>query len=67
VDFAATSKLPAIYGFRQFVDAGGLMSYGTDRRDLYRRCATYVHKYSAAHRPPPFPWSSQRSSSSSST
>jgi putative ABC transport system substrate-binding protein len=44
VAFAAMSRLPAIYGFREFVDAGGLMSYGTDRRDLYRRCATYVHK-----------------------
>jgi putative ABC transport system substrate-binding protein len=44
VDFAAMSRLPAIYGLREFVDAGGLMSYGTDRRDLYRRCATYVHK-----------------------
>jgi putative ABC transport system substrate-binding protein len=44
VDFAAMSRLPAIYGFREFVDAGGLMSYGTDRRDLYRRSATYVHK-----------------------
>jgi ABC-type uncharacterized transport system substrate-binding protein len=44
VDFAALSRLPAIYGLREFVDAGGLMSYGTDRRDLYRRCATYVHR-----------------------
>ena len=44
VDFAAMSRLPAIYGLREFVDAGGLMSYGTDRRDLYRRCATYVHR-----------------------
>jgi putative tryptophan/tyrosine transport system substrate-binding protein len=44
VEFAAMSRLPAIYGLREFVDAGGLMSYGTDRRDLYRRCATYVHR-----------------------
>jgi putative ABC transport system substrate-binding protein len=44
LDFAAMSRLPAIYGLREFVDAGGLMSYGTDRRDLYRRCATYVHR-----------------------
>jgi putative tryptophan/tyrosine transport system substrate-binding protein len=44
VDFAAMSRLPAIYGLREFVDAGGLMSYGTDRRDLYRRCATYIHR-----------------------
>ena len=44
LDFAAMSRLPGIYGLREFVDAGGLMSYGTDRRDLYRRCATYVHR-----------------------
>lgn len=44
LEFAALSRLPAIYGLREFVDAGGLMSYGTDRRDLYRRCATYVHR-----------------------
>ena len=44
VDFAAASRLPAIYGLREFVDAGGLMSYGIDRRDLFRRAATYVHR-----------------------
>ena len=32
VGFAAMSRLPAMYGLREFVDAGGLMSYGTDRR-----------------------------------
>ncbi len=44
VGFAAMSRLPAIYGLREFVEAGGLMSYGTDRRDLYRRSAVYVHR-----------------------
>ena len=44
VDFAAKSRLPAIYGFREFVDAGGLMMYGADLRDLFRRSATYVDK-----------------------
>ena len=44
VDFAAMSRLPAIYGLREFVDAGGLMAYGTDLRDLFRRAATYVHR-----------------------
>jgi putative ABC transport system substrate-binding protein len=44
LDFAAMSRLPGIYGLREFVDAGGLMSYGTDRRDLFRRSATYVHR-----------------------
>jgi putative ABC transport system substrate-binding protein len=44
VGFAAMGRIPAIYGLREFVDAGGLMSYGTDRRDLFRRSAGYVHK-----------------------
>jgi ABC-type uncharacterized transport system substrate-binding protein len=51
VDFAALSRLPAVYGLREFVDAGGLMSYGTDRRDLFRRSATYVHKILKGERP----------------
>jgi len=44
LEFAGSSRLPAIYGFREFVDAGGLMSYGTDRRDLFRRSAEYVDR-----------------------
>lgn len=44
LEFATASRLPAIYGLREFVDAGGLMSYGTDRRDLFRRSAHYVDK-----------------------
>jgi len=55
VDFAAMSRLPAIYGLREFVDAGGLMSYGTDRRDLFRRSATYIHKILKGARPADLP------------
>ena len=44
IDFAAERRLPAIYDRSRFVDAGGLMSYGTDILDLYRRAATYVDK-----------------------
>jgi putative tryptophan/tyrosine transport system substrate-binding protein len=43
-DLAAKARLPAIYGTRDFVDAGGLMSYGVDRRQLSRRAAEYVDK-----------------------
>src|SRR5262245_61545480 len=55
VDFAAMSRLPVIFGLREFVDAGGLMSYGTDRRDLFRRSATYVHRILTGARPGDLP------------
>jgi putative ABC transport system substrate-binding protein len=44
VGLAAASRLPAIYGYREMVDAGGLISYGANIPDMYRRAATYVAK-----------------------
>ena len=44
VDFALKSRLPAIYELREYVDAGGLMSYGPSREDLHRRAANYVDR-----------------------
>src|ERR1700704_3325294 len=44
VAMVASLRIPAIYGFRDFVQSGGLMSYGPDLPDLYRRSATYVDK-----------------------
>jgi len=44
VDAAAANKVPAIYPYRYFVDSGGLVSYGTDNFDLYRRAASYVDR-----------------------
>ena len=44
VDLAARHRLPAVYTSREFVDAGGLMSYGASQRDLFRRAAAYVDK-----------------------
>ncbi len=44
VALAIKSRLPAIYGDKRFVKDGGLMSYGADYADLYRRHATYVDK-----------------------
>jgi ABC-type uncharacterized transport system substrate-binding protein len=44
VDFTTTQRLPAIFPRREFVEAGGLMSYGADTADLYRRAATFVDK-----------------------
>jgi putative ABC transport system substrate-binding protein len=55
VDFAAMGRLPAIYGVREFVDAGGLIAYGTDRRDLFRRSATCVHRILQGTRPADLP------------
>ena len=55
VDFAAQSRLPAIYGFREFVDAGGLMMYGADLRDLSRRSATYVDQILKGAKPADLP------------
>jgi putative ABC transport system substrate-binding protein len=43
-ELSARNRLRAIYGFREFVESGGLMSYGPDIPDLYRRAATYVDK-----------------------
>jgi putative ABC transport system substrate-binding protein len=44
VALAATHQLPAMYGFREFVDAGGLMAYGSSMPAMCRRAATYVEK-----------------------
>ena len=44
VEWAAKSRLPAMYAAREFVEDGGLMSYGVSLPDLFRRAATYVDK-----------------------
>jgi putative tryptophan/tyrosine transport system substrate-binding protein len=41
---AAQHRLPAAYPYRLFAASGGLLSYGTDRVDLYRRAAAYVDR-----------------------
>jgi putative ABC transport system substrate-binding protein len=43
VELAAEHRLPAFYGAREFVDAGGLMSYGENLRTAYRKAASYVN------------------------
>jgi putative ABC transport system substrate-binding protein len=54
-ELAARGRLPAIYGFREFVDAEGLMSYGAHLPDLYRRAATYVDKILKGAKPADLP------------
>ncbi|MEE9159130.1 MAG: ABC transporter substrate-binding protein [Gammaproteobacteria bacterium] len=55
IDFAMDRRLPAIYLDSQYVDAGGLMSYGTDVPDLYRQAATYVDKILKGAKPADLP------------
>jgi putative tryptophan/tyrosine transport system substrate-binding protein len=55
VGFALTSRLPSVYGSKISVDAGGLMSYGTDPADSYRRIATYVDKILKGAKPANLP------------
>ena len=55
VDLAMKHRLPAIYSSREFVDAGGLISYGVSYPDLYRRAATYVDKILKGTKPADLP------------
>jgi putative ABC transport system substrate-binding protein len=55
VDLAAKNRLPAVYGLREYVDAGGLMAYGPNVADLYRRAATYVDKILKGAKPADLP------------
>ena len=54
-DLAAKSRLPSIYQVSEFADAGGLMAYGPDRTDMFRRAATYVDKILKGTKPAALP------------
>jgi ABC-type uncharacterized transport system substrate-binding protein len=55
VELAAKTRLPAIYARNEFVESGGLMSYGTDLNEHYRRAAIYVDKILKGAKPADIP------------
>ena len=55
VDFALKSRLPSVYFSREAVDVGGLMSYGADQADIYRRVAYYVDRILKGAKPADLP------------
>ena len=55
VALAAARRFPAMYGYKDFVDEGGLMSYGPDRPDQYRRTAIFVDKIPRGAKPADLP------------
>ena len=54
-ELAMKFRLPTIYGYRDFAEAGGLISYGADRRQMYRRAAEYVDKILKGTKPADLP------------
>jgi putative tryptophan/tyrosine transport system substrate-binding protein len=52
---ALGARLPTMFGLREYVEAGGLMSYGPNQADLYRRAADYVDKILRGAKPAEIP------------
>jgi putative ABC transport system substrate-binding protein len=56
VELASENRLPAIYPQREFVEAGGLMAYGADLTDSYRRAAIFIDKILKGAKPGELPF-----------
>jgi len=54
-NFAERNRLPSVYGTREYVDSGGLMSYGPSLPDMHPRAATYVDKVLKGTKPADLP------------
>jgi putative tryptophan/tyrosine transport system substrate-binding protein len=55
IELAGRQRLPAVYPFRYYVNGGGLMSYGPDQNDQFRRAATYVDRILRGEKPADLP------------
>lgn len=55
IDFVTRARLPAVYFFATFAEAGGLMAYGANQLDVYRRAASYVDKILKGAKPAQLP------------
>ena len=55
IETVTAEKIPTVFGFREFVDAGGLMSYGPNFSDLFRRAADFTDKILRGAKPADMP------------
>jgi len=55
VELATSVRVPAILSYRDFVNSGGLLCYGVDRSDLYRRASSYVDRILRGTKPADLP------------
>ena len=63
ISLAARFHLPAVYPFRQFSETGGLLSYGNDQLDNFRRAAVYLDRILQGAKPSELPVQAPASSS----
>ena len=62
IDFAIEKRLPGIFQTKRWAEAGGLMSYGEDLAQMYRRAAYFVDRIFKGAKPGDLPWNKPASS-----